>query len=284
LQVGVGSGITQVGHTSCVPVTVTSSVGLTNLNFIINSAPDRFTNWTFTGVNSAIGQTTASPLDSSNTRLSFGALPGQNFLGPAQICSICASALPGPSAFLLLSPTSIVATNSSGLAVGNPSGQFGRMVVIGREPLLEATLATNSKRVLTLYGNSNASYAIGYRTNLAGSQAFLSAGTNWPLVWRVPMTNLWQTFDANPLPPQLFYRAWEFFADPPILDLRPAAQTSLQLLVYGRAGTNYVLQGTTNLAASGSWQSIGTFSLTNSFKWLNLGSPTNRSYFYRAER
>jgi hypothetical protein len=279
LEIGVGSGVVQIGRTSCVPVTVLSSVGLTNLSFVLNTAPDRFTNWTIVGLDSTIGQTGVFPLDNANTRLAFAAQPGQNFLGPLQICSICASTMPGPSAFVSLSPTDLVGTNTVGLPMGNASGQSGRMVIIGREPLLEATLSAGSQRQLTLYGNPNSSYAIGSRTNLTGL-ALQPGATNWPVAWRVPMTNLWQTFAPDQNPPQLYYQAWEFFADPPILDLRRVGAANLQLLIYGRAGTNYVIEGATNLL-SPSWQPVGPLQLTNSFQWLNLGGPTNKNYLIR---
>ncbi len=283
LQVGIGSNVVQIGQTSCVLVTLLSSVGLTNLSFTLNSLANRFTNWTVTGVNPAINGTAALSLDSSNTLLSFVAVPGRVFQGPTQICSICASTLPGSSAFLTLLPTSIVATNSAGLPVGNPSGQPVRVVAIGREPLLEATRGTNPARLLTLYGNPNSSYAIGYQTNLSPTLASLSAGTNWPLAWRIPMTNLWQTFSPDPKPPVLLFRAWEFFADPPILELRPSARTNFLVLLYGRAGTNYFLEGATNPANGSAWLPVSSLGLTNSFQFLNLGNPTNKMFFYRAK-
>jgi hypothetical protein len=279
LQISLGSSVVQIGQSPCVPVTLLSSVGLTNLSFTVNSLANRFTNWTITALNPAIGGTATLPLDASNTRLTFTAA-GQVFQGPMQICSICASTLPGPSAFLPLVPASIVATNAAGLPVGNPSGQPGRVVAIGREPLLEATLGRNSARLLTLYGNPGSSYAIGYRTNYSG----VAAGTNWLLGWRVPMTNLWQTFPADSKPSRLFYRAWEFFADPPILELRPSAPTNFTVLLYGHAGTNYIIEGTTNLAKGSTWLPVSSLGMTNSFQLLNLGTPTNKLFFYRAKR
>ena len=70
--------------------------------------------------------------------------------------------------------------------------------------------------MLTLYGNPGSSYQIAYATNLLG--------TNWVPAWRVPMTNLFQTFVATQTFPQVFYRAWEFSANPPILDSAPFHQ------------------------------------------------------------
>jgi hypothetical protein len=149
-------------------------------------------------------------------------------------------------------------------------------VVIGREPLLEAWLGTNSARMLTLYGNPGATYALGFRTN--------ALGTNWQFAWRTPMTNLFETFSADAKPPLLFYRAWEFFADPPILELKQSSGSNPSLLLYGQTGTNYVLQATTNLSVLGAWFPSTSFTLTNSFLLIDIGAPTNKAMFFRANR
>ena len=150
------------------------------------------------------------------------------------------------------------------------------MVVIGAEPLLEAWLSTNSQRMITLYGNPGASYAIGHNTALSG--------TNWQLGWRVPMATLFQQFAEDQTSPRIFYRAWEFFADPPLLQLLGTGNSVSSLLLYGRAGTNYIIQASTNLSDPNAWQPTTNFMLTNSFRVIGLGSPTNGRRFFRAMR
>src|SRR5206468_4278566 len=126
--------------------------------------------------------------------------------------------------------------------------------------LLEAWLGTNSQRMLTLYGNPGSSYQIASSTNLAM--------TNWAPVWRVPMTNLLEYFGADQALPEIFYRAWEFFADPPMLELRPFAGTNFSFLLYGKTGTNYSIEATTNLSNGSGWFPQTNFFLTNSFQFI----------------
>jgi hypothetical protein len=140
---------------------------------------------------------------------------------------------------------------------------------------LEAWLGTNSQRMLTLYGNPGAAYALGLRTN--------ALGTNWQFAWRTPMTNLFETFSADQNSPLLFYRAWEFFADPPVLELKGATSSNLVLLLYGKSGTNYLLQAETNLAKGDSWFAITNFVLSNSFQFISEGTGTNGMMFFRAK-
>jgi hypothetical protein len=276
LQVGVGSTVLQVGQTSSVPVSIISTLGLTNLSFTIAYPTNRFTNWVMTASNSAVGTTFVQTIDLSQTAFSVAAKHGQTFNGPGVIGTLTFKAVPGSSAFVALSPVNVVGSKTDGSAVGNPEGEAGRVVVIGPEPLLEARTGSNPARMLTLYGNPGATYALGFRTNLLG--------TNWQFVWRTPMTNLYETFSADTKPPLLFYRAWEFFADPPILELKQSSRSNPSLLLYGKAGTNYILQATTNLSLAGAWFSATNFTLTNSFRFIDIGAPTNKAMFFRAKR
>jgi hypothetical protein len=136
-------------------------------------------------------------------------------------------------------------------------------------------MATNG-RMLTLYGNPGASYQIAYNTNLLA--------TNWLSAWRVPMTNLAEVFLADQTSPQLFYRAWEFSANSPILELNSSTPTNLVLLVYGQKGSNYLIVAGTNLAAPNNWGSTAGFTLTNSFQFIGVGAATNQMRFFRANR
>jgi hypothetical protein len=98
------------------------------------------------------------------------------------------------------------------------------------------------------------------------------------------MTNLAEVFQADQKSPLLFYRAWEFSANPPILELNSSAPTNLVLLVYGQQGSNYVIVTGTNLATPGNWSSMAGFTLTNSFQFIGAGAATNQMKFFRAER
>ena len=98
------------------------------------------------------------------------------------------------------------------------------------------------------------------------------------------MTNTFAAFDANGALPQVFYRAAEFSADPPILELNSYAPTNLVLLLYGQNGTNYMIMTGTNLAGTTSWTPLVGFTLTNSFQFINAGGVTNQQQFFRAKR
>ncbi|MCX6925787.1 MAG: hypothetical protein NT154_21650 [Verrucomicrobia bacterium] len=146
--------------------------------------------------------------------------------------------------------------------------------MVGKEPPLESAFSANRQLLLTLYGKPGSSYVMSDKTNVLG--------TNWVAGWRVPMTDIAQTFELDTARPMVFYRAEEFFADPPLMEL--GGSSNLVLLLYGRAGTNYVIQTTSNLISGPNWIALTNFALTNSFRFLDAGQPTNRAQFYRILR
>ena len=170
----------------------------------------------------------------------------------------------------------IQGTKSDRTPVGNTIGLAGRVVVIGPEPLLEASLTTNAQRMLTLYGNPGASYQVAFNANLLT--------TNWASAFLVPMTNVSEAFVADSTLPQLFYRAWEFSANPPLLELNSSAPPNLGLVLYGQKGSNYMLVAGTNLATFDNLSTIAGFTFTNSFQLIESNVATNQMRFFRIKR
>jgi hypothetical protein len=68
----------------------------------------------------------------------------------------------------------------------------------------------------------------------------------------------------------------------PLLQL--GGSGNLILFLYGRAGANYIVETTKNLVTSAHWLPLTHFALTNSFRFLDAGQPTNRAQFYRTLR
>jgi hypothetical protein len=199
LQVSIGSTVMQVGTTSSVPVSVISTLGLTNLSFIVAYPTNRFTNWIMISSNTSIGAALVQMLDPSRTTVSLAANSGQTVSGPSVLGSLSFAALPGSSAFVPLLVTNVVGLKTDGTPVGDSTGKPGRVVVIGLQPLLEASLDTNATRILTVYGNPGSNYQLFFTTNLGF--------TNWPPTGSVLMTNLQQNINPNQITPQIYYKA-----------------------------------------------------------------------------
>jgi hypothetical protein len=276
VQVGIGSAIVQTGQDACLPVNLLSTVSLTNLSFTLVFPTNRFSNWTFTATDPAVGITRVQVLDAGHAEFEIATKAGQVLEGPTSVGTICFNVLPGTSGFIQLQTAGVVGSKGDGSTVASALGQSTRLVIISLTPLLEASLTANRARLLTLYGNPGASYEVDYTTNLLGAK--------WQYAWRVPMTNFYEVFAANAALPQVFYRAFEFSANPPILELSSSAPSNLVMLVYGQKGSNYAIISGTSLLNTTSWSPIVGFTLTNSFQFINAGTATNRMQFFRARQ
>jgi len=278
VQVSIGSTVMQIGTTSSVPVNLLSTVALTNLTFTLSYPTNRFNNWRAAASNTAIAGFTAQTLDPMDASFRLGTLSGQVLQGPALVGSVAFSTPSNSSAFVPLSIGNIQGTKADGTPVGirYAYGLGGRVVVIGNQPLLEASLGTNAQRMIRVYGNPGDAYQMNFSTNLATA--------NWLYSWHFPQTNLAQDYYANQQLPAVFYRAQKLSANPPILELSSRTSTNMTLLLYGIPGTNYVLQATTNLSLANGWSPATNFTMTNSFRYIDTGRPSNKTMLFRAKR
>ena len=109
-----------------------------------------------------------------------------------------------------------------------------------------------------LSGRPGASYAIEVRTSL-------NSGTAWQFLRRAPLTNNPLNISFTTNGSQAFYRAYEFTAEPAVVEDKPGVGPSVSLTVYGTPNLTYQLQSTTNQVGAEVWQIIQTLTLTNSF-------------------
>jgi hypothetical protein len=272
VQIQIGSAIAQVGKTGTLPVTVFSSTGVTNLSFVLTYPTNRLDNWSVAVSNSAVGSSSMTRLDGARTMLQASAANGQSLQGSTVLGTLSFTALSGPSAFLPLTIANGSAIKSGNAALSSILANTNRVIVIGAEPLLESQHGIANVPQVTLYGNPGASYAIDSCTDLL----------TWKLSARIPMTNLYQTVPLHPVGPLTFYRAFEFSADPPLLDVN-ASMSNATVVLYGRNNTNYVVDAAINLV-NPTWQTIAAFQLTNSFWFTNVTAMTNHQMFFRAKR
>ena len=277
IEVSLGNTVVLAGQTSSVPVRLLSTTALTNMAFTVVYPPERLTNFTIT-VNSpqVLTQRLSFP-QPGQVQVSF-TLPAASVLhGPTNVGQLGFTTLPDQSsAFVPLPITDVVGLKPGSNLTANAYGYPDRVVVVGPEPLLEANWGVDRQPLLRLYGKPGSSYAMEWRTNsMAGA---------WQFGWRVPMTNLFQDFGIGATNPRQFYRAYEFFAEPAILEIQPGPAELLPLLLYGRRGTNYVLESSPALGSQAHWLPQLSLTLSNSFDFLPPLPMTNRSMFFRAFR
>jgi hypothetical protein len=201
VEVSIGSSIVQAGQSACVPVTLVSTVGVTNLNFTVAAAPGFLTNWSVNSSDPSLATASVGLANASFPQFSFHAQDGQTLRGANVIGSICLDTLSGNSAFVPLRVSDISATASGNSPATNLMAQMGRLVVIGRQSLLETAISTNSILTLTLYGTSGMTYDLLSTTNLLD-------GDSWAMVGEVALTDLFQVITIGAATNQSqFYKA-----------------------------------------------------------------------------
>jgi len=280
LAVYVGSTIVLTGQTGGVTITGNSSVGLGNIDLTLDIPPGHLTNFALSALAPEFnpGASTVTSQGGSSWLLHFAAQAGQSFSGANPLAQLTFTAAAGqPSAFVPLQIAGLAATKPDTSTVSQLVAQSGRVVVVGRDPLLEALRSPDESRTLTLYGRPTASYAIEYANALSSSNP-------WTFWMRLPMTDLSATLQpTQPIAPSVFYRAYEFTADPPILEALLQSNRTGSVLLYGVPGRNYRLEQAASMGPSPAWASGPQLSLTNSFSIVR-GLSVTTNVFFRAHQ
>jgi hypothetical protein len=198
VQLGIGSAVVQAGQSSNVPVTLFTTVGITNLSFSLALPANRFSNWTINPSNSSILSATVKETGSLPPVFDLVTHPGQTLQSPSVLGTIGFTALPADSGFLPVVATNIIGLKAGGGSVGNATSLPGQVTVIGVHPLLGASLGSGSTRILTLFGNPGSNYDLAFSTNLES--------TNWQVIGSVQATNLQQNINLNQPGTQVYIR------------------------------------------------------------------------------
>jgi hypothetical protein len=273
-----GSAVIQAGQSSTIPISLSAS-SLTNFSFVLSLPTNRLGSFSIQSLSSQLGSASLQSISSNTLSVSFIAGPGQTLAGDQEIAQLNFTTVPNqPSAFIPFAPQSLSGVTAAGSGNIIYGAEAGQLVVIGTQSLLAASTDSRGNRDLALYGNPWRSYEIQYSTNFMNPSA-------WNNELRIPMTNLVETFTAlGPNLPVVYYRAVEFAADPPLIEAHLNNKVE-SILVYGRAGTNYVLQYSTNLSGIVAWYPSLGYQMTNSFQTItNPGGNNNPIIFYRVKR
>lgn len=145
------------------------------------------------------------------------------------------------------------------------------------DPILDVGPTIGGLPSMILYGTPWTAYEVDYAANL-------NFPINWNLLARVPLTNSFQFITGiNSTTPNLFYWTHPLIADPPIIEAKRVNNVR-SLMVYGQAGTNYVLQYSTNLSGTVIWNPLLSYTMTNGFQSITNIANTNPAIFYRIKK
>jgi len=199
LELSVGSTNVQTGQSAGVPVYLSSSDGVTNLEFVLQWPDGYLTNGALTVIAPAIAS--GSMQDQiTNLLITLQTAPGQTLQGTQQVAQLSFSALSNsPSAFVQLPLQSVTATKPDASPYTNYLMHAGTVAVVRDRPLLLPSVSSNQEWVLTVFGRLGAAYQVQGSTNPA------KPGT-WQPVLNYTQTNGAMSFDLESGYPKSFYR------------------------------------------------------------------------------
>ena len=252
------------------PVSLNAGLDLALVQFNLEASADRLTNLVMGTLAGEVTSVTLIPVGPNQAQVRFN-LNGSGPVANSRTLGLLNffATTNGGSAIVPLHLSALSAQTIGGATVNLGAGNDGRVIIVGRQPVL--TMQNPPSPLLTLYGVPGASYVIECRTNLASS------------AWTT-----WQGLTLNGTSTQLpivasqagaFYRAYEMSGKSSRL-VASQDGSSISLLLLGTAGTSLQLQTSTNLG-SPNWQNLSSFNLTNSFQVLTLTNDGSKARFYR---
>jgi hypothetical protein len=167
LELTIGSTNLLGGQTASVPLTLSSSDGVTNVLFTIQVSDTIFTNASITATAPEVGSASVTD-QGANLLVAIQASPGQVLRGAEQLARLSFSSVSNrPSAFVPLPVGSITAAKPDGTGYTNYITNPGTVISVQDTPVLMSAGGTGLQGGLTLYGLVGANYQLQYTTNLA---------------------------------------------------------------------------------------------------------------------
>lgn len=274
VALAIGSNAVLVGQGGSIPIQMLAATFVTNFSFTLSIPTNRFNSLALQPLVSQFGSASLTPSGSNALRVAFVAAPGQSFQGNQEIAQLnFVTASNQNSAFVPIIPQNLQGTNTDATVVNLTALKPGRLVIVGQQSLLEALRAPDGSRNLALYGHPGASYQV-------QASADPSKPANWNNLMRVPLTNIVETFPLNSSPSPAFYRAYEFTSLAPILDVGPAVNGVVTIVVYGTPWLAYEVDTANSLSFPLNWKLLSRLPFTNSFQILRVNS-SGAALFYR---
>jgi hypothetical protein len=161
------------------PVNLMSSGSLSNLDMLVDALERWLTDLSVETNVAGVCASGISRLSNSVYLLSLAACSNQWLYGTQQVAWLYVSAVSNqPSAFVPVAISGGVGAQPDGTLVTNYLSQAGRVVVIGEEPLLEASTRSNGQPGLTLYGATNWNHTLETAPELGNPAGWQPAWTN----------------------------------------------------------------------------------------------------------
>jgi len=279
-RVDLGSATVSPGQQGCVPVTLASSAGATNIQFRVIVPAGTVSGVSVSPAIAGICNATVQMLSPTVFTVRLQTCPGQPLISTQQVVASLCITVTNQSGSVPLSVGQVNALKFNGSAFAGASGVSGSIIVVptNQPPVvrLEARMSSGVRRLI-LHGIPGDTYAIEYTTNI-NSAAWTRLPTQVTLTTNTSFT---EVEGVVPAPSVVFYRAVKViaFTDPPRLTLSVDGIGTRQLTVYGRPGFTYLIQYSTALGSP--WQTLTRITLDGPVATIPALMPMDSEAFYR---
>jgi hypothetical protein len=256
---------------SSVPVRLDSGANLTNVAFDVEIDPALLGSFALQSPSTDVLGASMQLLQSNRCRISLALKPGVPASANRTLLRFGFTTTSNEiSSMVGLHVTGVSATRDTGSAVVNRAGRSSRVVIVGKQPLLELAESAGASRLVNLYGRVNASYVIEYATNLGPAAV-------WIPVTSIELTSAMQTLSLPSVPATAFYRAREV----PVSSLTIVSEAGGVVIEWPEACTGCVLEQSIEIGSKANWQPVvGSPNLVNGRFRMVRNRDTN-TRFYR---
>lgn len=167
-------GSTQLlsGASASVPLKLVSSADLTNIVLTLNAGGQRLTNLALTTFAPELASAQVQSLGSDAYQLRFDSLPSLRLQGDLQLARLEFDTIANPhSAVANVKGDVVTGKRASSDLVSNGRTTDGKVFIVGLEPILDVSPATNRQLALTLYGIAGKRHALEKSADLNGTNA-----------------------------------------------------------------------------------------------------------------
>lgn len=203
-SLGIGTTAIWSNGVGNVAVTLQSGIDLNQLQLVLAVGGGRLTNLNLSGLAPQIGSANLIPLGAGRYNVQFDKQSGALLQGNLTLGQLGFAAVPHESSAIAeLRGESLQGVRADSLQTVDGQAGFGRVFIVGREPILDAAAGGAGEVALTLYGHPGKVYTLEHTSGLGGA-------ISWSFDSLVTATGLRTDLPLRPASgPIEFFRALE---------------------------------------------------------------------------
>lgn len=161
VSIEIGSSSVQAGQNGFVPIYFQSPAAVTNLILFIQLSPDVLQNLNLSLIDQSLKSADLIHLEDTRWRLNFSFKEGAIFQESTQLANLNFSTRADQNSIMVsIFVTDIIAEKADGKIIQPAFATTGKVLLVGTNPFLEASILPDRRRQLTIYGKPGFTYQV----------------------------------------------------------------------------------------------------------------------------